>query len=146
VRHLERPAVLTVNPTEIAHVLHVDEDEVDDDPVKATLELARRTAAVVLCGGSTKYVATPDGQCWRSSRGNPGLGTSGSGDVQAGIVAGLLARGATAEQAAVWGGWLHGRSGEVLAERLGPVGYLARELPGVVPGLLAERRPEGADR
>ena len=139
VRHLDRPAVLTVNPTEIAHALHVDEPDVADDPLAATLELARRTAAVVLCGGSDKYVGSPDGSCWRVSRGNPGLGASGSGDVQAGIVTGLLARGATAEQAAVWGGWLHGRCGEVLAERVGPVGYLARELPGVVPGLLAER-------
>jgi hydroxyethylthiazole kinase-like uncharacterized protein yjeF len=143
VRHLERPAVLTVNPTEMAHALHREEDEVADDPLKATLELADRTAAVVLCGGSDKYVASPDGRSWQVSRGNPGLGVSGSGDVQAGIVTGLLARGATPEQAAVWGAWLHGRSGEVLAERIGPVGYLARELPGVVPGLLAERRTDG---
>jgi hydroxyethylthiazole kinase-like uncharacterized protein yjeF len=146
VRHLARPAVLTVNPTEIAHALHVDPGHVDDDPLGATLELARRTAAVVLCGGSDKYVASPDGRCWQISRGNPGLGASGSGDVQAGIVTGLLARGADPEQAAVWGGWLHGRSGEVLAERVGPVGYLARELPATVPALLADRRPEGSDR
>jgi ADP-dependent NAD(P)H-hydrate dehydratase len=146
VRHLDRPAVLTVNPDELAHALHVDQDRVAEDPARAALDLAHRTSAVVLCGGSDKYVASPDGRCWKVSRGNPGLGVSGSGDVQAGIVTGLLARGATPEQAAVWGGWLHGRSGEVLAERIGPVGYLARELPAVVPGLLAERRGSQADR
>jgi NAD(P)H-hydrate repair Nnr-like enzyme with NAD(P)H-hydrate dehydratase domain len=63
---------------------------------------------------------------------------SGSGDVQAGIVAGLLARGAEPAQAAVWGGYCHARAGERLATAVGTVGYLARELPGEVPRVLAE--------
>jgi ADP-dependent NAD(P)H-hydrate dehydratase len=134
--HLETTAVLTVNPTEVALTLGVDEDEVDADPLAATVDLARRARAVVLCGGSDKYVASPDGRTWWVSAGCPGLGVSGSGDVQAGIVTGLLARGAEPEQAAVWGAWLHGSSGEALAESVGPLGFLARELPGVVPGLL----------
>lgn len=136
--HLESTAVLTVNPSEVALTLGVERDEVDRDPLAATVELAGRARAVVLCGGSEKLVASPDGRTWRVTTGNPGLGISGSGDVQAGIVTGLLARGAEPEQAAVWGAWLHGASGDVLARSVGPVGYLARELPAVVPGLLAE--------
>jgi ADP-dependent NAD(P)H-hydrate dehydratase len=136
--HLERTPVLTVNPTEIGYTLGIDEDEVDKDPLGATVELARRARAVVLCGGSDKFIADPDGRSWWVSAGCPGLGVSGSGDVQAGIVTGLLARGAEPEQAAVWGAWLHGSSGEALAESVGPVGFLARELPGAVPGLLAD--------
>jgi ADP-dependent NAD(P)H-hydrate dehydratase len=136
--HLERTPVLTVNPTEIGHTLDLDEDEVDEDPLGATVELARRAHAVVLCGGSDKFIADPEGRAWWVSAGCPGLGVSGSGDVQAGIVTGLLARGAEPEQAAVWGAWLHGSSGEALAESVGPVGFLARELPAAVPGLLAD--------
>ena len=92
----------------------------------------------MLCGGSEKIVASPSGHAWRITTGNAGLGVSGSGDVQAGIVTGLLARGAEPEQAAVWGAWLHGRCGDVLAESVGPVGYLARELAATVPRLLVE--------
>jgi hydroxyethylthiazole kinase-like uncharacterized protein yjeF len=136
--HLGTTAVLTVNPSEVALTLGVEQDEVDGDPLAATVELARRARAVVLCGGAEKHVANPGGQTWRISTGNPGLGVSGSGDVQAGIVTGLLARGADPEQAAVWGAWLHGASGDALAESVGPVGYLARELPAVVPRLLAD--------
>jgi ADP-dependent NAD(P)H-hydrate dehydratase len=136
--HLESTAVLTVNPTEIALTLGIEEDQVDDDPLAATLELARRARAVVLCGGSEKFVADPGGRSWRVSAGCPGLGISGSGDVQAGIVTGLLARGAEPAQAAVWGAWLHGTCGEVLADSIGPLGFLARELPAVVPRLLGE--------
>ena len=54
------------------------------------------------------------------------------------IVAGLLARGAGPAQAAVWGAFLHGRAGEVLGVSVGSVGFLARELPRVVPRLLSE--------
>jgi ADP-dependent NAD(P)H-hydrate dehydratase len=136
--HLESTPVLTVNPTEIALTLGIEEDQVDDDPLAATLELARRARAVVLCGGSEKFVADPEGRSWRVSAGCPGLGISGSGDVQAGIVTGLLARGAEPAQAAVWGAWLHGTCGEVLADSIGPLGFLARELPAVVPRLLGE--------
>jgi ADP-dependent NAD(P)H-hydrate dehydratase len=136
--HLGTTPVLTVNPTELAFTLGVEEDEVEDDLLGATVDLAAKARAVVLCGSSDKYVANPGGETWVVSAGCPGLGISGSGDVQAGIVTGLLARGAEAEQAAVWGAWLHGTSGEVLAERIGPLGFLARELPGVVPGLLRD--------
>jgi NAD(P)H-hydrate repair Nnr-like enzyme with NAD(P)H-hydrate dehydratase domain len=93
---------------------------------------------VVLAGGEEKYVVTPSGECWVVTGGSPGLGVSGSGDVQAGIVAGLLARGAVPAQAAVWGAYLHARVGERLAGALGTVGYLARELPGQVPTVLGE--------
>ena len=90
-----------------------------------------------MCGGPVKVVAHR-GDLWRVEAGNPGLGTAGSGDVQAGVVAGLLARGADPAQAAVWGAFLHATAGDRLAERVGAVGFLARELPGELPGLLAD--------
>lgn len=135
-RHLEA-AVLTVNPGELSRILGIDEDEVEDDPAAAASDAARRTGAVVVCGGSGKAVAAPDGSCWTSDVGNPGLGVSGSGDTQAGIVAGLLARGAGAAQAAVWGSYVHGAVGDLLAQEVGGVGFLARDIPGRVPSLLA---------
>jgi ADP-dependent NAD(P)H-hydrate dehydratase len=131
--------VLTVNPGELAHCLGTSEDAVSDDLEGHTARLAARTHAVVVCGGPVKVVAHRD-ELWRVEAGNAGLGTAGSGDVQAGIVAGLLARGADPAQAAVWGAFLHATAGDRLAERIGPVGFLARELPGELPGLLAELR------
>ena len=55
-QHLTGPAVLTLNHSEVAHTLGVDQQDVDDDPVSASVELARRSRAVVLCGGSEKVV------------------------------------------------------------------------------------------
>jgi ADP-dependent NAD(P)H-hydrate dehydratase len=130
--------VLTVNPKELAHTLGVEAEPVEADPLEATSELARRTGAVVLCGGAGKTVVAPDGRCWVVDVGGPGLGVSGSGDVQSGIVTGLCARGADPAQAAVWGSHLHGRAGERLAARTGTVGFFARELLPEIPQVLSE--------
>lgn len=136
--HLGGRCVLTVNPTELARILDRDDDEVSEDPLGAASDAARRLGAVVLCGGTEKGIAAPDGSAWLVQVGGPGLGVSGSGDVQSGIVAGLLARGAEPAQAAVWAAFLHGRAGEALAVSVGPVGFLARELPAQLPRLLAQ--------
>ncbi|MDF2145326.1 NAD(P)H-hydrate dehydratase [Knoellia sp. p5-6-4] len=139
--HLGGRAVLTLNPDELAKTLGIEAGEVEDGPAAAALRLAREATAVVVCGGQGKTVAAPDGRLWTSSSGNPGLGVSGSGDVQAGIVAGLLSRGAEPEQAAVWGGHLHGSAGDRLAKEVGTLGFLAREIAGCVPRLLDELSP-----
>ncbi|MCW2543626.1 MAG: ADP-dependent NAD(P)H-hydrate dehydratase [Frankiales bacterium] len=70
--------------------------------------------------------------------------TSGSGDVLAGIIGGLLARGADPAQAACWGQYLHGRAAEQLAPTHGRVGLLARELLDVLPALVEELSHEGS--
>ncbi|WP_116450712.1 NAD(P)H-hydrate dehydratase [Blastococcus litoris] len=141
VRHLDGRVVLTPNPTEIAYALHVEEEEIEDDPSGAAARLADRAQAVVGLGGATSWIAAPDGHVWRDDSGTAGLGVSGSGDVRAGITGGLLARGADPAQAAVWAAFLHGRCGERLASSVGRLGFLARELPAEVPRALAEVAP-----
>jgi len=96
---------------------------------------AEQTGAVVAHRGA---VAHPDGRRWFDQTGHAGLGTSGSGDVLAGVVAGLAARGAEAAQAAVYGSHLHGAAGDRLAARVGRMGFLARELLDEVPRILTE--------
>lgn len=136
--HVKGRAVLTVNPTELARTAGRARDEVDRDPLAAARAVADRSQVVVVCGGTSKHVVTPSGGAWVVEGGGPGLGVSGSGDVQAGIVAGLLARCGDPAQAAVWGAYVHARIGERLAAAVGTMGYLARELPAQVPGVLAE--------
>jgi hydroxyethylthiazole kinase-like uncharacterized protein yjeF len=115
-------AVLTPNLTEAEILLG---REPGPDLGAAARELAARHRAVVSLYG---HIATPDGDLWREESGDAGLGTSGSGDVRAGIVAGLLGRGAEPAQAACWGAFAHAVSGQRLAPRYGRTGFLAREL------------------
>ena len=135
-RRFERAPLMTPHAGEMAHLTGLAKDEVSADPERHAREAALRWNAVVALKGSTTFIATPEGDCWRHVGGQAGLGTSGSGDVLAGIVIGLAARGAPLAQAAAWAVALHARAGRALAERVGPVGYLARELAAEVPGLM----------
>lgn len=130
--------VLTPNENELSLALGVDRGEIQDETHVAAARLAKSSGAVVSSGGTTTWTASPDGRLWRDDGGGPGLGVSGSGDVKSGLVLGLLARGCEPTQAAVWGAHLHARAGERLASRVGRVGYLARDIPGEVPGILSE--------
>ncbi|MCZ7437208.1 NAD(P)H-hydrate dehydratase [Micromonospora sp. WMMC241] len=126
-----RKAVLTPNLTEARHLL--DRDPGDDLDAEA-VELAGRYDAVVSLYG---HIATPDGRAWREESGDAGLGTSGSGDVRAGLLAGLLSRGADPAQAACWAAFAHAVSGQRLVPRYGRIGFLARELLDEIPYTLA---------
>ena len=135
-----RPPVLTPHGGEMAHLLGIPKDDVLADPARIAAEAARNWNAVVALKGVVTHVATPGGELWCNRAGNAGLGTCGSGDVLAGIIAGLAGRGATVAQATVWGVALHARAGDRLAHRLGTLGYLARELPGEIPALMEALR------
>ena len=129
-------AVLTPHAGEMASLLGVDKRDVERNPADIARTAARRFAAVVALKGAETYVAAPDGSAYRYAGGTVGLATSGSGDTLAGVVAGLAARGAPPVHAAVWGAYLPGVAGRVLARRLGRVGFLARELLDEIPPLL----------
>lgn len=127
--------VLTPNSGEASRLLDTGIGSSSDEIADAAVEIARRYGAVVTCQG---LVADPDGTTWLTSTGHGGLATSGSGDVLAGSVTGLVARGATPAQAACWATHLHAVAGDRLAARVGPTGFLARELLDELPLVLTE--------
>ena len=128
--------ILLPHAGELASLMDCDEDAVADDPIDCGLRATERYRSIVLVKGTTSHVVTPDGRVWTYKGGAPGLGVSGSGDTLAGIVGGLLARGADPLAALLWAVLLHGEAGEALSRRVGPVGFLARELPDEIPALL----------
>ncbi len=130
------PPILLPHAGEMASLLGCDPAEVEADPLAAGRRCATRYGANVLVKGVKSHVVAPDGSAWLYAGGGPGLGVSGSGDVLAGIIGGLLARSADPLTALLWGVWLHGEAGRALSEKVGPLGFLAREIPGEVPGLL----------
>jgi hydroxyethylthiazole kinase-like uncharacterized protein yjeF len=130
------PPVLLPHAGELASLLDCDEEEIEREPVRCGLRAAERYRAIVLVKGVISHVVTPGGASWTYEGGAPGLGVSGSGDVLAGIVGGLLARGAEPLNALLWAVWLHGEAGARLARKVGPIGFLAREIAGEIPELL----------
>jgi ADP-dependent NAD(P)H-hydrate dehydratase len=135
IARLDGRAVLTPHAGEMAAMLGRPREEIEAEPARFAREAAQRYGAVVVLKGAQTFIAEPDGTLYRNARGDVGLATSGSGDVLAGIIGGLLARGAEPVQAAVWGVYLHARAGQVLSDRIG-IGFLAREIPAEVPVLM----------
>ena len=73
---------------------------------------------VLVLKGHRTVTATPEGNVLVNTTGNSGLAKGGSGDVLTGLIASLLAQGATPVQAAAAGVWMHGRAGDLAAGRL----------------------------
>lgn len=136
--HSERATapVLLPHSGELASLLDCDEERIDRDPVGCGRRAAELYRSVVLVKGVVSHVVCPEGGVWTYEGGAPGLGVSGSGDVLAGIVGGLLARGAEPLNALLWAVWLHGEAGAALAKKVGPIGFLAREIAAEIPPLL----------
>jgi hydroxyethylthiazole kinase-like uncharacterized protein yjeF len=132
----DSPVLLTPHAGELAGLTGGDKEDIVKGPEVAAQRAARNWQAVVALKGAVTVIAEPSGKRWRHEGGNAGLAISGSGDVLAGLIAGLAARGAALEQAAAWGVALHAMAGEQLALQHGPLGYLAREISGEVPALL----------
>lgn len=124
----ETRVVLTPNIGEMAGITGDKTTAINADPRGVALAVARDLNAVVALKGAETFIATPDGKAFRHGGHDVGLATSGSGDVLAGAIVGLIARGATLDQAAVWAVYLHGAAGNRLRRRIGPLGFLAREL------------------
>jgi hydroxyethylthiazole kinase-like uncharacterized protein yjeF len=129
-------AVITPHAGEMASLMNAQKKEIENHAERWAARASSELNAVVALKGPETIIADPDGNLFLYRGGSVGLATSGSGDVLAGIVTGLLARGASPLQAAVWGVFVHGESGKALAKKFARVGFLAREIVDEVPVLL----------
>ena len=129
--------ILTPHHGEMARLTGATAEEIGKDPVGCARSVAELFDAVVVLKAGDTIIAGPGGETLLYTSDCVGLATGGSGDVLAGIIAGLAARGADPLTAAAWGVWLHGEAGQAAAARVGPIGFLARDLPGEVPMLMA---------
>jgi ADP-dependent NAD(P)H-hydrate dehydratase len=130
--------IITPNATEAGFLLDWEEARIAEDPILAAHTIAKRFHAVVALKGRETQIVDPEGHHYVNQAGNVGLAVSGSGDALVGIIGGLLARGAAPLQAATWGVHLHALAADELAETVGPLGYLPREIPARLPTLLAQ--------
>lgn len=128
---LDRDDVLTPHQGEFERLFPNLLRSAQDRPA-AALEASKRAGSIVLLKGNDTVIAAPDGRCVVNQAGSVWLATAGSGDVLAGLIAGLIAQGMDSFDAACAAVWIHSEA----AHRHGP-GLIAEDLPGLVPEVLA---------
>ncbi|WP_320671478.1 NAD(P)H-hydrate dehydratase [Patulibacter defluvii] len=124
--------VLTPHAGELGRLLDRSSDEIGAQRLAAVREAARRSGAVVVLKGDDTLIADPAGRVAISPGGAPGLATAGTGDVLAGVVGALLARGNDPLRAAAAAVWLHLLAGRRSAERHGADGTVAGDVAEAV--------------
>ena len=144
---LHENCVLTPHGGEFARLFADIAEKLNEIPTKgpayskvdATRDAARRAGCVMLFKGPDTVIAAPDGRCSINAaeyeRAAPWLATAGSGDVLAGFVTGLMARGFSPIQAAETAAWLHVEC----AREFGP-GLIAEDLPEQLPEVLRKTK------
>lgn len=136
--------IITPNMREMAMLLGAPAEKVAKDAPALASAFAVRWRITVTLKGAHTWIADRNGLVYCYRDGAAGLGTSGSGDVLAGIIAGLGARGASPVVASVRGVNAHGAAGRALSARIGKLGYLARELLDEIPSFT--NSPSGTGR
>lgn len=127
------PTIVTPHPGEMARLVGSRPEEVQRRRLETARALALETGSLVVLKGHRTVVADPDGRAAINPTGNPGMATAGTGDVLAGILGALLARGHTPWDAVTAGVYLHGLAGDRAQARKGPESMLAADVLEALP-------------
>jgi NAD(P)H-hydrate epimerase len=133
-----RPCVLTPHPGEMTALAGISRDEIQAARIETVRRVASATGAVVVLKGHRTLIADAGGRTAVNPTGNPGMAVAGTGDVLAGMIGALLARGLGAWEAATAGVYVHGAAGDEAARLLGEESMTASDLvAGIPPALRA---------
>jgi NAD(P)H-hydrate epimerase len=135
---LKDDTVLTPHPGEMSRLSGLSIKEIQSDRINITRRSAAEWRKTVVLKGAYSVIASADGRCRVSPYANAGLASAGTGDVLAGIIAGLSAQGLGPFDAASLGVYLHGEAGEAVREKLGDTGMIASDLLTALPVVIKQ--------
>ncbi len=127
------PKVITPHTGEAARLLDCTSKDIQQDRLGKVRELAKRSGGVALLKGYRSIVAAPDGRVCFIPTGDWRMAVAGSGDVLAGMLGALLARGGEPFEATVAAAWLHGLAGELAAEAMGDWSVSPEDIIEAIP-------------
>ena len=125
--------IITPHPGEMGRLCGLSAKEVNADRVNVALRFAEKYNVITVLKGSGTIIASPNARVLLNTTGNSGMATGGSGDVLAGMTAGLLAQGKNAFDCAAAAVYLHGKAGDFAAEKLGKISMLPSDIIDCIP-------------
>jgi NAD(P)H-hydrate epimerase len=127
------PVILTPHPGEMSRLTGKKISEIQEGRIACAREFAVEFNLHLVLKGAGTVIAHPDGSLFINPTGNSGMASGGMGDILTGIIAGFVAQGYPAEEAARIAVYLHGTAGDRLAESMGPFGFLASDILNSIP-------------
>ncbi len=127
------PVVLTPHPGEMSRLARISTEDVQADRIGVSLEFSSKYNAYLVLKGARSIISTPSGEIFINTTGNAGMASGGMGDVLTGIIGGLLAQRLDPVEACKLGVFVHGLSGDIVAEEIGEVGIIASDIAGTLP-------------
>jgi NAD(P)H-hydrate epimerase len=127
------PAILTPHPGEMARLVRLSPEQVQQDRQRIAVEFAKKYRVILVLKGHATVVASFEGGIYVNDTGNPGMASGGCGDVLTGMIAGLLGQKLSLWDAARLGVYLHGLSGDLAARERGEIGLIASDLADRIP-------------
>lgn len=135
---LSGEVVLTPHPGEMSRLTELTIEKIQSDRINIAAEFAKKWGTVVVLKGANTVVVSPAGVVLVSPFANPVLSTAGTGDVLAGMIAGMLGQGLNILDASGVGVYIHGKAGEILRAKIGDAGGLASDLLPLLPLIIKE--------
>lgn len=121
-------SILTPHPGEMSRLVKKSARQIQENRIETARSFAKERNVIVVLKGSGTIIATPGGQVWVNSSGNPGMATAGSGDVLAGVIAGFLTQGYPPAIATCMGVYVHAKTGDFLTQFVGQEGITASKI------------------
>ena len=120
--------VITPHPGEMARLTGLTPEVINENRITISKSFAKEHNVIVVLKGARTVIASPEGEVYVNTTGNPGMATAGSGDVLTGMIASFIAQGISPLMAAVIGVYLHGKSGDHMANKLGEYSLMASDI------------------
>ena len=139
---LPKNTIITPHPAEAARLLKVDVEEILNDLKNSARKLSEKYNCVTVLKTHRTIVCSQKGEIYINEHGNSALAKAGTGDVLAGIIAGLVAQGVNIFEASKLGVYLHSRAGEIASEELTEYSVLASDTPKYLPQAIKEINPQ----
>lgn len=144
-QELAGDAVFTPHPGEMSRLTGIPLKTVLASRLEITREKAVSWQKTIVLKGAYTIIASPDGRAMINPRANAGLASAGTGDVLAGVIAGLLAQGLSPFDASVCGVYIHSQAGEIVKKEIGDAGMLASDLLPALPSVIKRLREKSGN-
>ena len=128
IKQVKAPIIMTPHPAEMSRLCGKTVAEIEDNRIEIAAEFAREYGVYLCLKGTNTVVATPKGEVFVNLIGNAGMATGGSGDMLAGIILGLIARGEAVPDALCAAVWLHSAAGDAARDELGETAMLPSDM------------------